>query len=418
VTSMRNARSSDRPSRSTSNLTSAPTGPVCWSGLTGSAGSRGASVIVGVPKEVKDNEFRVALTPEGARELTHAGHRVLVQDGAGDGSSLPQQRYERAGAEIVPTAKDVWTAADMILKVKEPVPDEYDLMQEGQVLFTYLHLAAGKELTEALLERKVAGVAYETVQIADGRLPLLAPMSEVAGRMAPHVGARLQEKEYGGRGILMGGVSGVRPAKVLVLGAGMAGTNAAWIAAGMEAEVTVVDKNLDKLRFIDQVMRGRIVTLASDRLTLEQRVRESDIVIGTVLVPGARAPKLITTEMVESMRPGSVIIDISIDQGGSVETSHMTTHSDPTYVVSGVVHYAVGNMPGAVPNTSTYALTNVTLPYAIAIAESGMDEAMRADPALARGLNSYGGALTNRAVAEAHGLEWTPVSSVVSGAAE
>jgi alanine dehydrogenase len=374
-------------------------------------------VIVGVPKEVKDNEYRVALTPEGARELTHAGHRVLIQDGAGDGSSLPQQRYERAGAEVVATAKDVWTAADMILKVKEPVPDEYDLMQEGQVLFTYLHLAAGKELTEALLERKVSGVAYETVQLPDGRLPLLAPMSEVAGRMAPHVGARLQEKGYGGRGILMGGVSGVRPAKVLILGAGMAGNNAAWIAAGMEAEVTVVDKNLDKLRFIDQVMRGRIVTLMSDRLTLEQRVRESDILIGTVLVPGAKAPKLVTAEMVETMRPGSVIIDISIDQGGSVETSHMTTHSDPTYVVSGVVHYAVGNMPGAVPNTSTYALTNVTLPYALAMAE-GMEDAMRTDPALARGLNTYGGALTNRAVAEAHGLEPTPVSSVIPGAAD
>jgi alanine dehydrogenase len=290
-------------------------------------------------------------------------------------------------------------------------------MQEGQVLFTYLHLAAGNELTEALLGRKVAGVAYETVQLPDGRLPLLAPMSEVAGRMAPHVGARLQEKEYGGRGILMGGVSGVRPAKVLVLGAGMAGTNAAWIAAGMEAEVTVVDKNLDKLRFIDQVMRGRIVTLASDQLTLEQRVRESDIVIGTVLVPGAKAPKLVTTEMVETMRPGSVIIDISIDQGGSVETSHMTTHSNPTYVVSGVVHYAVGNMPGAVPNTSTYALTNVTLPYALAMAD-GMEEAMRSDSALARGLNTYKGALTNRAVAEAHGLEWTPVASVIPGSAD
>jgi alanine dehydrogenase len=311
----------------------------------------------------------------------------------------------------------VWTASDMILKVKEPVPDEFDLMQEGQVLFTYLHLAAGKELTEALLERKVSGVAYETVQLPDGRLPLLAPMSEVAGRMAPHVGARLQEKGYGGRGILMGGVSGVRPAKVLVLGAGMAGNNAAWIAAGMEAEVTVVDKNLDKLRFIDQVMRGRIVTLMSDRLTLEQRVRESDIVIGTVLVPGAKAPKLVTAEMVETMRPGSVIIDISIDQGGSVETSHMTTHSDPTYVVSGVVHYAVGNMPGAVPNTSTYALTNVTLPYALAMAE-GMEDAMRSDPALARGLNTYGGALTNQAVAEANGMESTPISSVIAGAAD
>src|SRR6266496_3582630 len=255
---------------------------------------RSSPVIVGVPKEVKDNEFRVALTPEGVRELTHAGHRVLVQDGAGEGSSLPQQRYERAGAEIVPTAKDVWTQADMILKVKEPVAQEYDLLQEGQLLFTYLHLAADRPLTDVLVERKVAAVAYETVQLADGRLPLLAPMSEVAGRMAPHVGARLQEKEYGGRGILMGGVSGVRPAKVLVLGAGMAGTNAAWIAAGMEAEVTVVDRNIDRLRQIDMVMRGRVMTLASDRLTIEQRVRESDVVVGTVLIPGARAPKLVT----------------------------------------------------------------------------------------------------------------------------
>jgi alanine dehydrogenase len=375
-------------------------------------------VIVGVPKEVKDNEFRVALTPEGARELTAAGHRVLIQDGAGEGSSLPQARYERAGAEIVPTAKDVWTSADMILKVKEPIPDEYDLLQEGQVLFTYLHLAASKELTETLLERKVTGIAYETVQLPDGRLPLLAPMSEVAGRMAPHVGARLQEKEYGGRGILMGGVSGVRPAKVLVLGAGMAGMNAAWIAQGMEAEVIVIDRNLDKLRLIDQMMRGRVVTLASDRLTIEQRVRETDILIGTVLVPGAKAPKLVTAEMVESMRPGSVIIDISIDQGGSVETSHMTTHSDPTYIVGGVVHYAVGNMPGAVPNTSTYALTNVTLPYVVAIADQGVEAAMRADPVLAPGLNTYRGSLTNRPVAEAHGLESTPASALILGVQE
>src|SRR5919198_2055491 len=342
-------------------------------------------MIVGVPRELKDNEYRVALTPEGARELTHAGHRVLIERGAGRGSSLYEQRYERAGAEMADAAEDVWREADLILKVKEPIPSEYEHLREGQILFTYLHLAASKELTEILLHRKVSAVAYETVQLPDGRLPLLAPMSEVAGRMAPHVGARLQEKENGGRGILMGGVSGVRPAKVLVLGAGMAGANAAWIAAGMEAEVTVVDKNLDKLRFIDQVMRGRIVTLASDRLTLEQRVRESDIVIGTVLVPGAKAPKLVTAEMVESMRPGSVIIDISIDQGGSVETSHMTTHSDPTY-----------------------ALTNVTLPHALAMADQGMEDAMRSDPALARGLNTYGGALTNRAVAEAHALESTP----------
>jgi len=248
-------------------------------------------------------------------------------------------------------------------------------------------------------------------------LPLLAPMSEVAGRMAPHVGARLLEKEYGGRGILMGGVSGVRPAKVLVLGAGMDGGNAAWIAAGMEAEVTVVDRDLDKLRYIDQVMRGRIVTLMSDRLTLEQRVRESDVLVGTVLVPGARAPKLITTEMVSSMRPGSVIIDIAIDQGGCVETSRMTTHSNPTYVAHGVVHYCVGNMPGAVPNTSTYGLTNVTLPYALVMAERGLEEAVRSDPALARGLNAYSGALTNQAVAEAHGLDHVPASSLIPGAA-
>jgi alanine dehydrogenase len=374
-------------------------------------------VIIGVPKEVKDNEYRVALTPEGARELTHAGHRVLVQRGAAAGSSLPEERYIRAGAEMVDTAEGIFRESEMILKVKEPIDQECDLLQEGQVLFTYLHLAASKELTELLAGRKVSAVAYETVQLPDGRLPLLAPMSEVAGRMAPHVGARLLEKENGGRGVLMGGVSGVRPAKVLVLGAGMAGSNAAWIAAGMEAEVVVVDKNLDRLRFIDQIHKGRIMTLMSDRLTLEQRVRESDVVIGTVLIPGARAPKLVTEEMVTSMRPGSVIIDISIDQGGCVETARMTTHSDPTYVVHDVVHYCVGNMPGAVPNTSTYALTNVTLPYALAIADLGLEEALRTDPALAKGLNAYAGALTSRPVAEAHGLDWVPVSSAVPGAA-
>jgi alanine dehydrogenase len=375
-------------------------------------------VIVGVPKEVKDNEFRVALTPEGARELTAAGHRVLVQRDAYQGSSLPEARYVRAGAEVVGTAEEVWRSSDMILKVKEPVREEYDLLQEGRILFTYLHLAAIQDLTDVLVQRKVAGVAYETVQLPDGRLPLLAPMSEVAGRMAPHVGARLLEKEYGGRGILMGGVSGVRPAKVLVLGAGMAGSNAAWIAAGMEAEVTVVDRNLDKLRYIDQIHKGRIVTLMSDRLTLEQRVAESDVVMGTVLIPGAKAPKLVSAEMVASMRPGSVVIDVSIDQGGCVETSRMTTHSDPTYEESGVVHYCVGNMPGAVPNTSTYALTNVTLPFAMAMAALGLEEAMRADRALAMGLNTYGGALTNRAVAEAHDLDWTPVSAAIPGVQE
>jgi alanine dehydrogenase len=373
-------------------------------------------MIVGVPKELKDNEYRVALTPEGARELTHAGHRVLIERGAGQGSSLYEQRYERAGAEMADRAEEVWQQADMILKVKEPIPAEYEYLREGQTLFTYLHLAASNELTEILLHRKVSAIAYETVQLPDGRLPLLAPMSEIAGRMAPHVGARLQEKENGGRGILLGGVSGVRPGKVLVLGAGMAGGNAAWIAAGMEAEVIVVDKSLDKLRFIDQIHKGRIMTLMSDRLTLEQRVRDSDVLIGTVLVPGAKAPKLVTEEMVASMRPGSVVIDVAIDQGGCIETSHMTTHSNPTYFVHDVVHYCVGNMPGAVPNTSTYALTNVTLPYAISIADAGLEDALRADPALAAGLNTYGGQLTNQAVAEAHGLDRVPVSSAIPGA--
>ena len=373
-------------------------------------------MIIGVPKEIKDDEYRVALTPEGARELVDAGHAVLIQEGAPDGSNLPAERYKRAGAEFVASADDIWRQADLVLKVKEPQPSEYASMREGQILFTYLHLAASRELTQVLLERKVSAVAYETVQLPDGRLPLLAPMSEIAGRMAPHVAARFLEKEHGGRGILLGGVSGVRPAKVLVLGAGMAGSNAAWIAAGMEAEVVVVDKNLDKLRFIDQIHKGRIVTLMSDRLTLEQRVREADVVIGSVLVPGARAPVLVTEEMVASMRPGSVVIDIAIDQGGCVETSRMTTHSDPTFVVHGVVHYCVGNMPGAVPNTSTYALANVTLPYVMEIASRGLEDAVRADPALARGVNTYGGELTNAAVAEAHGLPGTPLAQMIPGA--
>ncbi len=373
-------------------------------------------MIIGVPKEIKEDEYRVALTPEGARELVDAGHTVLVEEGAPDGSNLPAERYKRAGAHFVAAAEDVWRQADLILKVKEPQPSEYASMREGQILFTYLHLAASRELTLALLERKVSAVAYETVQLPDGRLPLLAPMSEIAGRMAPHVAARFLEKEHGGRGILLGGVSGVRPAKVLVLGAGMAGSNAAWIAAGMEAEVIVVDKNLDKLRFIDQIHKGRIVTLMSDRLTLEQRVREADVVIGSVLVPGARAPVLVTEEMVASMRPGSVVIDIAIDQGGCIETSRMTTHSDPTFVVHGVVHYCVGNMPGAVPNTSTYALTNVTLPYVMEIASRGLEDAVRADPALARGVNTYAGELTNAAVAEAHGLPGTPLARLIPGA--
>ena len=370
---------------------------------------------VGIPKEVKDNEYRVAATPEGVRELVDAGHTVLIEEGAGLGSGLSEDRYKRAGAQFAASAEDVWREADLVLKVKEPQPAEYGLMREGQILFTYLHLAANRQLTEELMRRKVEAVAYETVQLGDGRLPLLAPMSEIAGRMAPHVAARFLEKEAGGRGVLMGGVSGVRPARLLVLGCGMAGANAAWIAAGMEAEVIVVDKNLDKLRFIDQIHKGRIVTLMSDRLTLEQRVREADAVIGSVLVPGALAPKLVTEEMVASMRPGSVIVDIAIDQGGCVETSKMTTHSDPTYVVHDVVHYCVGNMPGAVPNTSTYALTNVTLPYVLDVAAKGLEEAVRDDAALASGVNVYGGSVTNDGVAEAHAFDHVPLSRMIDG---
>jgi alanine dehydrogenase len=375
-------------------------------------------VIIGIPKEVKDSEYRVAVTPAGTRELEVAGHEVLVQAGAGEGSAIPDAAYVKYGAEIVDRAEDVWGAADLILKVKEPVEAEFDLLREEQVLFTYLHLAADEALTEVLAHRKVSAVAYETVQLPDGRLPLLAPMSEVAGRMAPQVGAHYLERANGGRGVLPGGVSGVHPARVVVLGAGMAGSNAAWIAAGMEAEVVIIDRDVDKLRLIDQIHKGRILTVTSNRAAIEYHVARADLVIGAVLVAGARAPVLVTEEMVADMRPGSVIIDISVDQGGSVETIRMTTHSDPTFVVHDVVHYGVGNMPGAVPRTSTYALTNVTLPYVVAIAERGLEDAVREDPVLARGVNVFGGAVTNQAVAEAHGLEPVPLSSLIAGASD
>jgi alanine dehydrogenase len=370
-------------------------------------------VIVGVPREVKDNEFRVAATPEGVRELVRAGHRVVVERGAGEGSALPDTRFEAAGAEILPNADDVFGAAEMILKVKEPQKEEYVRLREGQILFTYLHLAASADLTRALADAGVSAVAYETVQV-DGRLPLLAPMSEIAGRMAPHVGATFLERPRGGRGVLLGGASGVSPATVLVLGAGMAGTNAAWIAAGMEADVTIVDRKVEPLRFVDQIQRGRVRTVMSSHLVLEELVASSDLVIGAVLVPGARAPKLVSEEMVRSMRPGAVIVDISIDQGGCIETAHMTTHSDPTYVKYGVVHYCVGNMPGAVPNTSTYALTNVTLPYALAIANEGLAGAVRREPELALGINVFRGAVTNAGVAEAHQMPLVPVEPLLA----
>jgi alanine dehydrogenase len=374
-------------------------------------------VIIGIPKEVKDNEYRVAATPEGVRELTRAGHEVVVQAGAGVGSALSDDQFAAAGASILPDADAVFAAADMIMKVKEPQPQEYARFRDGQILFTYLHLAADRRLTEFLMERKVASVAYETVQLDDGGLPLLAPMSEIAGRMAPQEGAKYLERPNGGRGVLMGGASGVAPARVVVLGAGMAGLNAAWIAAGMEAEVVILDKNVDRLRHVDQIQRGRIQTVMSSGLAIERLVKDADLVIGAVLVPGARAPHLVTEEMVTSMLPGSVIVDISIDQGGCVETARMTTHSDPVYVKHGVVHYCVGNMPGAVPRTSTYALTNVTLHHAVAIASEGLEEAVRRDPALALGVNVYAGEVTNEGVSEAHGLSCTPLSTLVDGVA-
>jgi alanine dehydrogenase len=372
-------------------------------------------LIVGIPKEVKDSEYRVAATPEGVRELVSDGHRILVETTAGEGSALPDAQFAAAGAEIVPDADAVFAEADLIVKVKEPQPQEFARFRRGQRLFTYLHLAADGDLTRFLVERQIAAVAYETVQTPDGRLPLLAPMSEIAGRMAPHAGAANLERPKGGRGVLMGGAAGVAPARVLVLGAGMAGTNAAWIAAGMEAEVTIVDTNVERLRFVDQIQRGRIQTVASSSLAIERAVLEADLVVGAVLVPGAKAPRLVSEDVVSRMRSGAVLVDISIDQGGCFATSHVTTHSEPTYVVHDVVHYCVGNMPGAVPRTSTYALTNVTMPYVAAIAARGLEDAVRADDALALGVNVYAGAVTNPGVAEAHALPLMPLRDLIDG---
>jgi alanine dehydrogenase len=368
---------------------------------------------IGIPTEVKNHEYRVAATPEGVLELTHAGHAVIVQAGAGIGSAIADGQYVAAGASIGPDADAVFAGADMIVKVKEPQPEEYERFRADHVLFTYLHLAADERLTRMLAERGVRAVAYETVQLPDGRLPLLAPMSEIAGRMAPQEGAKYLERPQGGRGVLMGGASGVAPATVVVLGGGMAGWNAAEIAAGMQAEVVVVDRNVDRLREIDRIWRGRIQTVMSSRLAVEELVLRADLVVGAVLVPGARAPHLVTAEMVAQMRAGAVLVDISIDQGGCFETSHMTTHADPVYVVDDVVHYCVGNMPGAVPRTSTYALTNVTLPYVLAIAGAGVEQAVRGDAALALGVNTWDGAVTNDGVAASTGTTATPLSAVL-----
>lgn len=368
---------------------------------------------VGVPKELKDNEYRVAITPAGVRELVVHGHSVLIERGAGLGSAIPDADFEKAGASIVPDADTVFADADMVLKVKEPIPEEFPRLREGLLLFTYLHLAASEPVTRALIESGTAGVAYETVELPDHSLPLLAPMSEVAGRMAPQVGAYSLERSNGGSGVLLGGVSGVRPGKVVVIGAGMSGLNAAWIAQGMEAEVIVLDKNINKLREIDRIHQGKILTLASNRLSVEETVVSADLVIGAVLVPGAVAPIVVTEDIIKEMKPGSVLVDISIDQGGCFETSKMTTHSDPTYVVHDVVHYCVGNMPGAVPHTSTYALTNATMPYVIELAEAGLEDAVRNDAALAKGVNTYKGAIVYQPVAEAHSLPFTPLAELI-----
>ncbi|HMD92644.1 MAG TPA: alanine dehydrogenase [Trebonia sp.] len=368
---------------------------------------------IGVPREVKNHEYRVAITPAGVHELARTGHEVFVEAGAGDGSSLPDDEFTAAGAKIATSADEVWGTADLVLKVKEPIPEEYHRMRHGQVLFTYLHLAASRECTDALLSRGVTAIAYETVQLPDGSLPLLAPMSEVAGRMAPQVGAHHLQRDGGGRGVLMGGVSGVYAAKVVVLGAGVSGMNAAAIALGMQAEVLLLDKNVGRLRSADAIYQGHCQTVASNAYEVERAVIDADLVIGAVLVPGAKAPKLISNQLVSRMKPGSVLVDISIDQGGCFEDSRPTTHADPTYRVHNSIFYCVANMPGAVPHTSTYALTNVTLPYAVEIASRGWRDALRADQALAQGLNTYDGVVTCGPVAAAHGLPFTPVSSIL-----
>ena len=372
-------------------------------------------LVVGVPTEVKNNENRVAITPDGVRELVQAGVTVLVEAGAGEASSFADGEMTRAGARIVPDATTVWEAADLVCKVKEPQESELPLMRDGQVLFTYLHLAAYPDVADALLERRVTGIAYETVQTAAGALPLLAPMSEVAGRMATQVGAHFLERENGGRGVLLGGAPGVRPARVVVVGAGNVGWNAAWIAAGMEAEVVLLDKDLDRLRWVDQIHRGRIMTLASNRGSVERSVEQADLVIGAVLVAGRRAPVVIDDGMVQGMQARSVIVDVAIDQGGCVEGIHETTHDDPVFERHGVLHYAVGNIPGAVPHTSTYALTNATLPYLTALAAHGVAAACAADPALALGVNTVGGVVAHEGVAASLGKPHTALTSVLRG---
>jgi alanine dehydrogenase len=371
-------------------------------------------MIVGVPKEIKDNEARVGVTPAGVKALTEAGHTVLVETQAGALSGFPDAEYQNAGAEMVGDAGHVWGKSDMVVKVKEPIASEYVYFREGLVLFTYLHLAPVPDLTNKLLEAKVAGIAYETVRDRQGNLPLLMPMSEVAGRMSVQVGASYLEKERGGLGILLGGVPGVPPAHVAILGGGVVGTNAARIALGFGAKTTLIDVNLNRLRELEDIFGGRLYTLASNSYNIAHVTREADLVIGGVLIPGATAPKLVTRAMVSQMKQGAVIVDVAIDQGGCVETARPTSHSNPSYTVDGVVHYCVTNMPGAVPHTSTLALTNSTFPYLLRLANLGAREALRQDPGLAEGLNTWEGKLTYRGVAESQHREWTAVASVIA----
>ncbi|PYS93945.1 MAG: alanine dehydrogenase [Acidobacteria bacterium] len=373
-------------------------------------------MLVGLPKEIKDNEYRVGLTPAGVRALTDAGHKVIVERDAGAGSGFENELYERAGAKLIDSADDVWGEAEMIVKVKEPIAPEYPRMKEGLLLFTYLHLAPDPKQTEALLERKVTGVAYETITDRKGTLPLLTPMSEVAGRMAVQVGAHYLEKMQGGRGILLGGVPGVPAARVVIIGGGVVGTNAAKIAVGMGAHVTIIDNNLDRLRELDDIFLTKISTLASSAYMIHDAISQADLIIGAVLVPGAAAPKLVTRSMLKDVPNGAVIVDVAVDQGGCIETTHPTTHSNPTYYVEGVLHYCVANMPGAVPRTSTFALTNATLPYVLQLANRGLLAAIARDPGLKEGVNTYAGKLTYEAVATAQNLEYTPIDEMLGGA--
>jgi len=374
-------------------------------------------MIVGVPREVKDSESRVSTTPAGTAEYVARGHRVVVEHSAGLGSGFADAEYVRAGAEVVDAHEEVFAAAEMIAKVKEPVPAEYSLFRPEQILFTFLHLAADEPLTLALIARGVRAVAYETVQEESGVLPLLTPMSEVAGRMAIQVGAHYLEATHGGGGRLLGGVPGVPGAEVVIVGGGVVGTNAAQMALGLGANVTIVDRDIERLRYLDQTLHGRLHTLAANRQNLAAAVRQADLVVGCVLIAGAKAPKLVTAEMVASMRRGSVVVDVAIDQGGCIETARPTSHSHPTYVVDGVVHYCVTNMPGAVPRTSTLALANVTLPYGLELAGHGLEGAIARDAALAKGVNVVDGEVTYRAVADAFGLEFTPLTRAMEGRA-